>query len=40
MFDFGRNSAADIGNMIGDAVPVDLAAWMARRLLAVLPPIG
>ena len=39
-FDFGRNSAADIGNMIGDAVPVDLAAWIARRLLAVLPPIG
>ena len=37
-FDFGGNSAADIGGMIGDAVPVDLASWMARRLLAVLPP--
>lgn len=24
-FDFGGNSAADIGGMIGDAVPVDLA---------------
>ena len=37
-FDFGGSSAAAIGGMIGDAVPVDLAAWTARRLLAVLPP--
>ena len=38
-FDFGDNSAAVIGDMIGDAVPVRLAAWVARRLLAVLPPV-
>lgn len=37
-FDFGDNSAAAIGGMIGDAVPVKLAAWVARRLLDVLPP--
>ena len=37
-FDFGCNSAADIDGMIGDAVPVDLASWMASRLLAALPP--
>lgn len=37
-FSFGDNGAAAIGGMIGDAVPVDLASWMARRLLAVLPP--
>jgi len=38
-YDFGGSSAAAIGGMIGDAVPVELAAWTARRLLAVLPPI-
>ena len=37
-FDFGGSSASAIVGMIGDAVPVDLAAWTARRLLAVLPP--
>ena len=37
-FNFGNNSAATIGGMIGDAVPVEMASWMARRLLAVLPP--
>ena len=37
-YDFGGSSAAAIGGMIGDAVPVELAAWTARRLLAVLPP--
>lgn len=37
-FDFGSCTAAAIGGMIGDAVPVDLAAWIARRLLDVLPP--
>ena len=38
-YDFGGGSAAAISGMIGDAVPVELAAWTARRLLAVLPPI-
>lgn len=38
-FDFGGSSAGAIEGMIGDAVPVELAAWTARRLLAVLPPI-
>ena len=38
-FDFGGNSAVAIGGMIGDAVPVKLAAWVARRLLVVLPPV-
>ena len=37
-FDFGDISAAAIEGMIGDAVPVELAAWTARRLRAVLPP--
>ena len=37
-FDFGGSGAAAIAGMIGDAVPVDLAAWIARRLRAVLPP--
>ena len=37
-FDFGSCTAAAIGGMIGDAVPVDMAAWIARRLLDVLPP--
>lgn len=37
-FDFGGSSAAAIGGMIGDAVPVEPAAWTARRLLVVLPP--
>ena len=37
-FDFGDISAAAIEGMIGDAVPVELAAWTARRLQAVLPP--
>lgn len=37
-FDLGYNSAADIGYMTGGAVPVDLAARMARRLPAALPP--
>ena len=36
-FDFGHNSAADIGDMTGGPVHVDLAARMAR-LLAVLFP--
>lgn len=38
-FDFGDISAAAIESMIGDVVPVELAAWTARRLRAVLPPI-
>ena len=37
-FDFGGSTAAAIGSMIGDAVPVDLAAWIARRLRDVIPP--
>ena len=38
-FNFGDNSAVAIGSMIGDAVPVELAAWMARKLRSVLPPV-
>lgn len=37
-FDFCGNGASAVAGMIGDAVPVELAAWVARMLRAVLPP--
>ena len=36
-FDFGPHSPSRVCSMIGDGVPVKMAAWMAGRLRAILP---